>query len=71
MHAQLAYLLFAFRFATYRFLSGALVASRSRRRCRRSELMASRRSNLIHRRLLTVYAVDLLDDRIRCEKNFS
>lgn len=43
-----------FTFTTYHILSGALVASRSRR-FRRSKLMASRRLNLIYRRPLTVH----------------
>lgn len=67
MHAQLVVAVLPFRFplAAYRFLSGTLVANKSRRRRRRPELMSSRRPTLIHRRLLAVYAVDLPDNRIR------
>jgi len=46
------------------FFPRALVAYRSRRRCRRTELMASRRPNLIHRRLLAIYTVDLPHDKV-------
>lgn len=77
MHAQLAVTaapLPFFLFASSRFclsflFSGTLVAHRCRRRCRRTELMASRRPNLIHRRLLAVYTVAILHGEVY--RNFS
>lgn len=70
MHAQLVVtmLFFHFPFVAYRFLSGTLMANKSRRR--RPELMSSRRPTLIHRRLLAVYTADLPDNRI-CRVKFS
>lgn len=64
-----SFLPFRFSFLLIVFFSGAFVAHRNRRRrCRRTELMASRRPNLIHRRLLAVYTVDLPHDKVH--RNF-